>query len=128
MFKEATRRKLRFSTENGVLSVEDIWDLPLTSEKKASLDKLAKSINRELKNNEEESFVETPSKANATLQLKFDVVKAVIKDKLEEREARKNAADKKARKELLNGVIERKQNAALEDMSLEDLEKERNAL
>lgn len=128
MFKEATRKKLRFNTINGVLSVEDVWDLPLTSEKKASLDRLAKDLNRALKNSEEESFVETPSRENATLQLKFDIVKAIIKVKLDEREARKTAAERKVRKELLNGIISKKQNAALEDKSLEDLEKERDAL
>ena len=128
MFKEATRRKLRFNSINGVLSVEDIWDLPLTSEKKDSLNKQAKSLNRELKASEEESFVEAPTKENAILQLKFDIVKEVIKDRLAEKAARKNAADIKARKELLNGAIERKQHAALEDMSIEDLEAQRDSL
>jgi len=36
--------------------------------------------------------------------------------------------NKKARKELLNEIISKKQNIALEDMSLEDLEKERDNL
>jgi len=128
MFKEATKQKLRFSTINGLISVEDVWDLPLTSEKKASLDSLAKSLNKELKNSEEESFVETPSKKNATLQLKFDVVKAIIKDRLEEREARKDAAERKRRKELLGDIILKKENAALEGKSIEDLRKEMEAL
>lgn len=128
MFKEATRRKLRFNTMNGVLSVEDVWDLPLVSEKKASLNKLAKDLNRALKDSAEESFVEAPTKENAVLQLKFDIVKAIIKTRLEERDARKTAADRKARKELLNEIIAKKQNIALEDMSLEDLEKERDGL
>ena len=128
MFKEATRLKLRFNTEAGNLSVEDVWDLPLTSEKKSSLDKLAKALNKELKNSEEKSFVETPSKANATLQLKFSVVKEIIKVRLDEREARKAAADRKDRKELLNGIILKKENAELETSSLEDLKKMRDSL
>ena len=128
MFKEATKQKLRFNTVNGVLAVEDVWDLPLTSQKKASLDSLAKDLNRQLKATEEESFVETPTRANATLQLKFEVVKAIIKERIAERDAKRDAADRKARRELLNGVISRKQHAALEDKSLEELEAERDAL
>jgi hypothetical protein len=31
IFEQATRAKIRFSTPVGMLSVEDLWDLPLTS-------------------------------------------------------------------------------------------------
>jgi hypothetical protein len=31
LFQKATRAKLRFETPKGLLSVEDLWDLPLTS-------------------------------------------------------------------------------------------------
>ena len=31
MFQKASRLKLRFDSPKGLLSVEDLWDLPLTS-------------------------------------------------------------------------------------------------
>lgn len=31
IFEQASRQKLRFETSAGKLSIEDLWDLPLTS-------------------------------------------------------------------------------------------------
>ena len=41
MFEQAARLKLRFETSRGLLSVEDLWDLPLTSARGASLERHA---------------------------------------------------------------------------------------
>lgn len=98
-FEKATRKKLRFNSTSGVLSVEDLWDLPLTG-RGANLDKLAKSLHKELKESEEESFVVKTVRKDSELQLKFDIVKYIIDVKLEEQETAKNRADKKAEKEL----------------------------
>ena len=38
IFKQATKLKLRFSSVRGDLTVEDLWDLPLTSKSNLSLD------------------------------------------------------------------------------------------
>ena len=66
MFEKATRRKLRFTSAAGLLSTEDLWDLPLTSATgKANLDDIAKALNRRLKDAEEVSFV-APERAVGT--------------------------------------------------------------
>ena len=127
MFEQATKLKLRFSTDRGQLSVEDLWDLPLTG-KALCLDNIAKSVNKALKETDEESFVTTRSKSNTELTLKLDILKHIISVKKAEKDAAKNAAENKARKEQLKGILARKQDAALENMSEEDLKKELEAL
>jgi len=122
-FEKASRLKLRFKTSVGSIATEDLWDVTLES-----LNTLAKSLNKELKDAQEESFIGTRSKANTILELKFEIVKYVIKVKLEEAETRKNAANKKAAKEKIMELINRKKDEALSSKSIEELEKELEAM
>ena len=77
MFEKAVRLKLRFDSPQGLMSAEDLWDLPLTSSRpnKANLNDIAKEVSRELKASGEEDFVNPTSKADETLQLKLEIVK-----------------------------------------------------
>ena len=93
MFEKSSRLKLRFETDRGNVSVEDLWDMPLTSRATTSLDDVAKQLHRSLKENEEESFVIEKSGANEMLEMKFSVVKHVIKVRLAEQAASENAAE-----------------------------------
>ena len=125
MFEQASRMALRFETNNGLggfISTEDLWNLPLTSKSRVSLDGIAKDLHRQLKDSEEVSFV-TPSAANEELQLKFDIVKHIIDTIVAERKAASKAPANKAQKERLMGILAQKQEAALQDMSEEDLKK-----
>ena len=122
MFEKAARLALRFTTPKGSLTVEDLWDLPLTSASGASLDNIAKGLNRQIKEATTESFVVKTSKADAELQLKFDIVKHIIEVRLAENEVAKNAAAKKAEKAKLLEVLSRKQDAALEQKTPEEIE------
>jgi len=119
MFEKASRLKLRFNSSVGIINVEDLWDLTLTS-----LDSIAKDLNRKIKAEAEESFITVKSKSNTTLELGFDIVKHVIKVKLEEAEVKKLAAEKKARKAQIMELISQKQNEALSAKSLEELQAE----
>ncbi|MCP4374004.1 MAG: hypothetical protein GY797_38755 [Deltaproteobacteria bacterium] len=121
MFEIASRRKLRFPTRKGNLTAEDLWDLPLTSKNGASLDNLAKSLNKEIKETDEESFVEAKSTVSKDLETKFAIVKRVIVVRLEQVEKRKNAKVAKEKREQILRLIADKENDQLASKSLEEL-------
>lgn len=134
IFELATRQKLRFASAKGDLTTEQLWDLPLqntspTRDVKVDLDTLARSINHELKAQAEESFVST--KANplkAQLELKLEIVKHIIADKLAAAEKAKKASDNRAERERLMDVLKRKQDQELENLSPEEIQKRLDAL
>lgn len=123
MFEKASRLKLRFNSKVGLINVEDLWDLTLPS-----LDSIAKDLNKQIKAEAEESFITVKSKANTTLELGFEIVKHVIKVKLEEADAKKLLAERKARKAQILEIISRKQDEALSNKSIEELTAELDQL
>jgi len=120
MFEKAARAKLRFSTSRGKISVEDLWDLPLAGE--VSLDTIARSTYKEIKANEDESFIDGVSPKNESLELKMDIVKHVIKVRLEERDDSVKSLAKAQKRQKILSMIERKKDESLESMSVEDLQ------
>lgn len=124
MFEKASRLKVRFSSPQGALSVEDLWDLPLTSVRAntANLNNIAKAVSRELKAESEEDFVNPKSKADDLLQLKLEIVKHVIQVKQAENAAAAELADRRNKKEKLLELIARKQDQQLEGKPLEELQ------
>ena len=123
-FEKSTRLKLRFESKKGTLSVEDLWDLPLIARNGGeSLNEIAKSSNRKLKDSGEEDFVTQLSKPNEILQLKFDLVKHIIEVRLVERDLRSQEKDRKDQKQKIMDIIVEKRSEALKGQSLEDLEK-----
>lgn len=122
-FEKASRLKLRFKVSQGIIATEDLWDLSLES-----LDTLAKSLNKSLKEANEESFIKTRTNSNTTLQLQFDIVKHVIDVKLAERDAAKTASEKRQKKQKLMELIESKENEVLGNKSVDELRKELEAL
>jgi hypothetical protein len=121
MFEAASRLKLRFASQVGQLSVEDLWDLPLTSATKPNLDAIAVELNRQLKGTEE-SFVST-GKKNAVLELKFEVVKHIIDVRVTENQAKIDERNRQERKAQIADLIEQKKSEGLKALSLEELEK-----
>lgn len=124
LFAKATRDKVKFVTVKGEISIEDLWDLPLTSEKGFDLDSIARKIAKELKDSTEESFVKPSTKGSSLLELKLEVLKHIIKVKMEENEARKNLAEKKAKKEKLMEILAKKEDASLEALTPEEIRKQ----
>ncbi|UHS65654.1 hypothetical protein PH4_000048 [Escherichia phage PH4] len=119
MFDKATRMKLRFESNKGLLSVEQVWDLSLTA-----LNEMAKGLSRQVKaaETDEEDFIGTKSNVDSELQLRFDVVKHIIGVKLKERDDSREAAERKANNQVILELIQRKKQQELESKSVEELE------
>lgn len=119
MFDKATRMKLRFESNKGLLSVEQVWDLSLNA-----LNEMAKGLSRQVKaaETDEEDFIGTKSNVDSELQLRFDVVKHIIGVKLKERDDSREAAERKANNQVILELIQRKKQQELESKSVEELE------
>ncbi len=122
IFEQATRAKLRFATPKGTLSVEDLWELPLTSKTgQANLDDIAKGLHRELKASDEVSFVEEKTTANTVTNLKFEVVKSVIDTLVVERKNAQETRVRSEKKQQILSLIAQKENEKLAGSSLDEL-------
>jgi hypothetical protein len=129
MFQQASRLKLRFNTAKGLITVEDLWDLPLitTAGRGTDLDTIAKELHK-LQGEQSISFVHKVQPVNSLDKLRFDIVLEVIKVRVAEQGAALAAADKKAQKQRLMEIISRKEESALEGTGIEDLRKMLEAL
>lgn len=124
IFEQASRKNLRFDSPKGKLTVEDLWDIPLTSiAGQANLDDIAKALHRKLKDSDEISFVKPVVSASNDIQLKFDIAKYIIDIRIVERDSKAEAASRSEKKQKILEIIARKQDGALEATSLEDLQK-----
>ena len=123
MFEKATRLKLRFETTKGQLTVEDLWDLPLTSTRhSANLDDLARTLHEATKNGSA-SFVNKTEPVNEVQKLRFDIVLHIINTRLAENETAATARANREKKQQIMALIDQKQNEALGALSVEDLRK-----
>lgn len=116
IFEAATKGKYRFPFK-GMISVEDLWDLKLQD-----LDSVFKSLNKQKKQNDEESLLQIKTAEDQELENKIQIVKYIVKFKQEEIEERLQAKDKKEYNQKLLELIERKQNEELAGKSIEELQ------
>lgn len=124
MFEKASRLKIRFNSIKGQLTVEQLWDLPLTANNGFSLDGVAKEANAELKAAGEESFVTTTRAPGVTkLELKMELIKHVIAVRLAENEAARTDAERATERERIRSALRDRQNEELQGLPKEDLEK-----
>ena len=117
IFEYATRNKVRFSFR-GLISVEDLWDLSLTN-----LDSIYKELNKQSKQSEEESLLNIKTQEDELLNVQIEIVKHIVSVKLAEKEAREKASAKKAQKQKIMSIIAAKQDEALQNSSIDDLQK-----
>lgn len=123
MFEKASRIKLRFESAKGPLTAEDLWDLPLRAAPgKVSLDSIAIFYHNRLKNDQSISFVEEKTDGDARDLLAFDIVKHIIRIRIEERKQAETERQKREMKDKLQHILAEKREAGLRDKSVEELE------
>lgn len=123
MFAKASRLKLRFETPKGLITVEDLWDLPLTSNTgKANLDDIATSLHHALKN-DNISFVVKEQKPDEVAQIKFDIVIHIINTRISENDAANLARVNREKKQQILAIINQKESETLASSSIDDLRK-----
>ena len=130
IFAEATRKKVRFTTNVGNISVEDLWDLPLNTTKKdgIDLDSVSQIVLDEQEGSKRKSLINPRSEKNSLIDLKIEILTHIIDVKTQEKEAKELEAVNKEKLEKLKAIREKKQDQSLENLSLEDIDKEIAAL
>lgn len=121
LFEMASQFKFRYPFK-GMITTEDLWDLKLSE-----LDIVYKNLSKELKALDHDSLIATKDaddevKANE-LKNKIELVKYIFKSKEQAAELSRMAADRAAKKQHILGILAKKQENALENMSEDDLKK-----
>lgn len=122
LFEIATRRKYRFATNKGSLSVEDLWDLSSTQ-----LDATYRAMTKELREQGGESLMQKDND-NTVLADKIEIIKHIFLVKQEEIAARRAAEENRNKRQRIMEILDQKRDASLQNMSEEDLQKMLNDL
>lgn len=117
IFEVATRHKYRFPYK-GQISVEDMWDLPVTE-----LDKIFKILNKQVKTAQEESLLKTKTKEDEVLENQIKIVRHIVSVKQEEASNRLKEKERKAQKQRIMEIMADKQDEELKGKSIDELQK-----
>lgn len=115
MFEFALKNKVRFPYK-GLVSVEDLFDLSVRD-----LDGIFKTLNAQVKKSQEESLLTTKTKEDETLAIQIEIVKHIVKTKLDEVETAKQSKELKEKKQKIMEIIAAKQDESLKNASVEEL-------
>ena len=116
MYKEALQKKLRFKTNKGMITTEDLFDLSLQN-----LNTLAIMLDKKISEAPKKSFIEElPAEENDD-ELRFSIVKDVINIKLKARKDNIDKAQADAQKKRILEILAKKEDEALENKSIEEL-------
>jgi len=126
IFERASRLRIRFESAKGLLTVEDLWVLPLTSKGnkdkgKVNLDDIARGLHQEIQKAGDVSFVKPASDPDERLSVAFDVVKRVIEVLMAERDAAVLEAQRQEKKKVLLAALADAENKELTSGSIEEL-------
>lgn len=116
-YKKAAKYKLRFASQRGVLTTEQLFELPINE-----LDVMAVNLQKEYKSSGGESFLEVKSTKDKMAKLRFDIVLDVLNTKVDDASKAAKSLDTKAHNQKILGLIAEKQEGELKGKSIEELE------
>lgn len=115
-YKAALMLGLRFKTDKGTVTTEDLFSHSLTQ-----LDKAYKTYRKEVKEGAEESLSSAPTKAVREAELKAEIIKDVYDTKVAESNAKRQATKDAQFNATLDNRIAAKLEGQLDEMSIEQL-------
>lgn len=116
MYKEALQKKLRFKTNKGMITTEDLFDLSLQN-----LNTLAIMLDKKISEAPKKSFIEElPAEENDD-ELRFSIVKDVINIKLKARKDNIDKVQADAQKKRILEILAKRNDEELEKKSTEEL-------
>lgn len=119
MYKKASKLKLRFQTNKGLLTVEQLWGLTQT-ELKNIIITLHSTIKKE--NEADLDFLETDTVVEESEdKLRYDIVVDIYKTKQAETREAHEEAEKRAYNKHIDELIAEKQEESLRNMTIEQL-------
>lgn len=124
LYKIAVQRRFTFPTAAGECSVSDLFQLPLTSASgRANLNDVARELYAQIQSAAVVDFVgEAADPENSTAGIKLEIVKDVIATIKAQREAATKAAEASNAKRRILELINKKQDEALSEKSVEELQ------
>ena len=117
MFEVAVKSKFRFLYK-GIINTEDLFDLSLND-----LNVVYQTLKKQQKQTQEESLLEIKSQEDQELDVKIQIVKHIFDEKVNEREMKLKEKEFKQHEQKIMAIIARKQDAELENMSIDELNK-----
>ena len=120
MYKQASQLKLRFSTNVGMLSVEQLWDLSILQ-----IASLIRTIKKVLKKNDDDelSFLEESKVIDVENELRFNILKDIYLTKKQQEESSRTEYERKLYNQKIDALIADKKDENLKSLSIEELEK-----
>lgn len=122
LYKQSTRENWTFPTNKGIVSVHDLWQLPLDSEKYVSLNSVAISLHDSLSSTTGKSFVKRKSTADTLISKKLELVKDIIATIEEEAAANLSAKQAESHNAKIDELISKKVDQELAGLSIEQLQ------
>ena len=114
IFEQAVRGKYRFPSR-GLCTVEDLWDLNVIN-----LDTIYKELNKQKKDNSEDSLLETSSE-DVRLNDMIEIIKHIVSVKQKEKADKVLERERKERNQMIMNIIKDKEYEDLKSKSISEL-------